>query len=793
MSAKNVHRASFHGAQKLLPRVIIAVIVAFILGLLPLASYSFAADANPVEPHSDATVASTPTSSPSDTVEGLATEESQGTKGSSEQPKDAGALPASPKINPPGRVAADSTPKVSATPLSPHASDSARASPEGTTAPTPVRAPRSATMRNGYVSVPESIFHCKPGFVYGSPNNKTIYEYAPNSTESLHLTQSTLGGISTGALALAFEGTAAYLEDGTWPNHKVHTYDALGGQWTIAENFNIPQVGKYSLGAVHPITGEYFFANYRYYWIRNRLEIYAYNPQSQSVRAVGQLQLNHSTRDGDMAFTRDGTLYILRPDFTKIDLYKVNSTDIPLSGDDIDRTIPYTTVLNGIDDVGLDDVVGIAFDTDGKLFITDGTTMKKLDPVSGAVEATSYPSPDNSNDLATCFGTPSITALSDIKETRIHPNDQFQLTIHTGSTATGTPVASEVTTGSELGLQSVKIHRAAVNNGTTYTVSETMAATATSSINAYNITHTCTDHTGTVVSEGSGATATFSVPGDNNMPNNAWDYECTFTNTPKRATVEVTKTDKTSGAILPGATLELWLDANHDGKLDPADTRVGSPVTTGKNGKATWDNLLHSRRYFVKEIEAPSGYDLAEPHAVVVDKEFATQGPVTLNVEDPRQVGKVTWLVHSDKELPLAGSRWTLTHLEVPGGGTPRTIDDCVKAPCTGADKDPRPGIFEVDNLEWGDYRLQEVAAAPGYVLDVKNYDFTIAASTLEYNFTSAFVHTKVDAPQLPLTGGISRHFFFSSGGLLLVTAIGTGLWALRRRLAALNTLVHQS
>ena len=96
-------------------------------------------------------------------------------------------------------------------------------------------------------------------------------------------------------------------------------------------------------------------------------------------------------------------------------------------------------------------------------------------------------------------------------------------------------------------------------------------------------------------------------------------------------------------------------------------------------------------------------------------------------------------------------------------------------------------GTFEVINLPWGDYTLEETEAPAGYVLQAVEYTFTIDADSLTGTIRdmsgNAIVNTKVEGPHLPLTGGQSAALFTILGGGLLAGALGMS--ALNRRKGA--------
>jgi len=143
----------------------------------------------------------------------------------------------------------------------------------------------------------------------------------------------------------------------------------------------------------------------------------------------------------------------------------------------------------------------------------------------------------------------------------------------------------------------------------------------------------------------------------------------------------------------------------------------------------------------------------------------------------------VTWKKSDESGRALAGSVWTLTG---PGGAT-QEITDCVAASaasCTGADKDPAAGAFNLAGLDMGDYTLVEKSAPAGYVLDTTPHRFTLTSDRKDFAFTTAFKNVQRAAVTLPLTGGTGSDLF-TLGGLAVLLGAGVTAVVLHRRRAA--------
>lgn len=117
----------------------------------------------------------------------------------------------------------------------------------------------------------------------------------------------------------------------------------------------------------------------------------------------------------------------------------------------------------------------------------------------------------------------------------------------------------------------------------------------------------------------------------------------------------------------------------------------------------------------------------------------------------------------------LAGSAWRLSPTD--GTGAVIELDDCVAAPCAGADEDALGGKFRLTGLRPGVYQLAETRAPVGFLLATTPITVTVTAggtATL-----APIVNQQAPAPLLPLTGGMGADTFtFVGGGLLALTAV---------------------
>ena len=155
-----------------------------------------------------------------------------------------------------------------------------------------------------------------------------------------------------------------------------------------------------------------------------------------------------------------------------------------------------------------------------------------------------------------------------------------------------------------------------------------------------------------------------------------------------------------NGNPLAGATIGLfYTDSN-----EPIVTTV-----SGENGSFVFLNIPYGE-YVVREVAAPEAYVMDEtPYAVIIDKNDAV---VEIEITNTLIRGNVQ-LTKVDKDYPdhhLSGATF-----EVYQGdkliGTMEELAD---------------GVYEMDNLEYGEYWLKETKAPEGFLLDEETYTFFI-------------------------------------------------------------------
>ena len=159
------------------------------------------------------------------------------------------------------------------------------------------------------------------------------------------------------------------------------------------------------------------------------------------------------------------------------------------------------------------------------------------------------------------------------------------------------------------------------------------------------------------------------------------------------------KTDE-YGINLGGATIGLFAT---DGKEAILTT------VSDLDGSFSFKNVPYGE-YVIREIAAPEGYVMDEtPYTVTVDKDGAV---VEIKIVNTRIRGSVQ-LTKVDEDYP--DHHLTGAEFEVYKNGE-----------LIGNLEELSDGVYQLDNLEYGEYTLKEVKAPEGFYLDENTYSFSI-------------------------------------------------------------------
>ena len=425
-----------------------------------------------------------------------------------------------------------------------------------------------------------------PGFVC---NNNTVYalQQSTGVVVKVNSTTGATSAVSNGdfgsgnwnALALGGAGNEIWAFDRTNNRVRVTRTDHTVQAWNMPFNSLAPSVVA---GAIDPSTGIYYYASGGATWT-----VFAFDTVTET--AIGQVATISGSGlggNGDFAFDASGNLYIVSNDNnatggTAGTLARVVG-DLPTTAGSTNLGISVLTVTpesNG-------QYHSMAFDSSG--YIVIGTSTPKIirvDPVTGAIV-------DSSSmgfafvDLASCAVPSTVMGQVDLPDGRYASGDQFKVTLGgSGLSATNTGT----TTGTDTGLQdqpSEEAGPAVVLPGKTYTVTQTAAGTT--SLTNYVTTWTCVDGSGTVLSSGSGNTATVTMPA---APSGA-EVRCVFTNIPVQPAIKLTKTagslnDTDGNGPDAGDTITYSFTVKNTGNATLNPVTVHDPLFGGASPNVT--------------------------------------------------------------------------------------------------------------------------------------------------------------------------------------------------------------
>ena len=377
-------------------------------------------------------------------------------------------------------------------------------------------------------------------------------------------------------LAISANGASAYAYDRGGNNAQdvlsilrytpaTNTWEAIAGTAYQTGNSR-PLVA----GAVNLATGHYLFGGYHNMGGDLVFRLYDFNPSTNVIVYVGYFDTGlggNSTANGDIAFDSAGNLYVVRSG-NSINIYSVTAATLAAAlvnpGNEMNHAETKQLTLDNFSSVN-----GIAFNTDGTVFLGNGSTVKKFNPTTWAEISTATSSLSNSTDLAGCNSPATFTVQKNVVG-RAAPTDQFTMTLMNGSTT----VASATTTGTSTGIQSEQIGPVPVPAGTALTVTET--APAGTDLGAYTTAWSCTNGGGS----GTGTTISVTSPGAGGS------MVCTFTNSPLVGSLQISKV-VTGGGVLSTTPFAIGYNCG-TGFTGTVNVTTAAPVTvTGiPNGRS---------------------------------------------------------------------------------------------------------------------------------------------------------------------------------------------------------------
>lgn len=387
---------------------------------------------------------------------------------------------------------------------------------------------------------------------------------------------------SLNALAITAKGRAGYAMGPAVASGSTNQAPLfqVGTKAPIKTVTGLSASGNMVAGAMNPKTGRYWIGHTS----GSNLVVYEIDPSASgatiSPLAKVTIPMGMAANGNDMAFDSRGNLYVVVSHGTNGGNKMLRVTAADLANTTTAPTVQVTGLATG-------SFPGIAFGSDGHIYVQGGSTLSKLLPTTGARVAdgdiattTGSGSAAANTDLASC-ATPGVmdSVMKDVTA-RKRPTDQFTVSL-TGAGMT-TPLTG-TTTGTDIGLQDQVAEIAGpslVLPNKEYTFSETAVGTG-NSLSDYLSTYECINtDTSAVITSGTGTSGKLMIPAADADGVNT-NVTCTFTNTPTAPSIALTKT-ATGSATQAGDTISYGYTVRNTGNTGLTNVAISDPQLTGR-------------------------------------------------------------------------------------------------------------------------------------------------------------------------------------------------------------------
>ena len=201
----------------------------------------------------------------------------------------------------------------------------------------------------------------------------------------------------------------------------------------------------------------------------------------------------------------------------------------------------------------------------------------------------------------------------------------------------------------------------------------------------------------------------------------------------KTGTVTLTKQDEKDGTKLEGAVYGLYAQNaiyNKEGNVQyEPDTKI-SEATTNSEGKITFENIQWGD-YYIKEISTIYGYELSNEKHLFTINEQTVENIVEKTENETRSKAHLQIIKIDEKGSFLQGVRFALYKengvqvIKNDGNGEEiKYITD-------------ENGQLNINDIEWGNYYIQEIEVPEGYQRLTAKFTFTVNRQTFENNNTA--------------------------------------------------------
>ena len=322
-------------------------------------------------------------------------------------------------------------------------------------------------------------------------------------------------GTSTNQLGIGAKGALAMT--GTSTSVVRYTPEASQAGTTVV-TAKPAGVAAGTMGAINPLTGLYYFGAYT----GSTANFFVSDPATGNPPVgpvVSVTVTNPPGANGDIAFDKTGRLYLVAGGATEAALYVADGV-IPTSG--TGTTLTSRELSRGVTTAATN---GIAFGSDGFLYLGSSTVLQKTNPITGAPTGTSFTLTGvTSTDLGTCANPSTAVVAGGFDGPRDQPTDQVRVVLEGGSYGPDGTTPDFPPSASGPNGAGVPSEPGLILPGETYTIRQDPVGTT--SLGEYTTTWSCTDATGAVIARGVGSTGTFTAP----VGTDGVNIDCAFVN-----------------------------------------------------------------------------------------------------------------------------------------------------------------------------------------------------------------------------------------------------------------------
>ncbi|WP_144875689.1 Ig-like domain-containing protein [Microbacterium sp. 1.5R] len=329
-------------------------------------------------------------------------------------------------------------------------------------------------------------------------------------------------------------------------------------------------VAQGTVGAVNPRNGLFYYGAFS----GPTLRVFTFDPATDtaSPNPVASISITASPgANGDIAFDKAGRLYVVAASTTAYALYVVDGAVPTVSdGTTTGAALTSSEIARGTTTAATN---GIAFASDGYLYLGGSTSVQKANPITGATVGSPITMTGvTSNDLATCANPSTVEVTSTFPDGKRRPADSTTLIVEGGS-------YGAAGTGPDFGPSSVNpdgsssTEPGVVLPGETYTVRQ--VGNGDTNLGDYTTTWSCRDLLGRVVASGTGNSASYTVA----TGTDGSSVVCAFVNELRPPTAVPDTASVTFGT--PSVTLDgAANDARGTGAIRPELTVFTDPAAT---------------------------------------------------------------------------------------------------------------------------------------------------------------------------------------------------------------------